>query len=823
MASNANSAKHGQFFVCGKRLKAVKHKNPDPSSCKEYGTYSADNLPYLSVNFGDTTAKSDSYRDSSQFSPPKVKPLFAKGATTGDDTYQYISGFEVEEGGWLFGDVTVSLQAAGKDRLTKKDSTSGKEITTTNLVYEYETAGEGCVLAISDSAWLLREMNGNEFDAPTGKGTKLNRDTTFTIEDGEVKSVKLARTGTHVFTGMTPLDIQVWDGADSTYKTITKIGEEDLNEDGTIPDTLKITYDPYTNLFPGLSGKHNKIPWDADTGTNFDREKHTVPSTQAEAPPRGRQVKIVSKHKDLSGSLVWGDTLRYESRSATMGMRIESYGVVESPLEPFAGTKDALGYNRRTHLTVENRTYTWTHKRFLNSDDLGFLFKVPPHVDSTWYPIEESFLNISGRTFNATSDLFSVVTGATVTWSVKNFQDITDKSVVLNVTRNKEEWESPRFRVCPDKHDYWERLDFSVEVLNGTGKAKIYWGDAKDASISTAYDKLIEGKYPSFGNEWFKHQAFDADYKRKCVDVRVEFDEEYCNVDKSWERPVVDNTIEVRLTNKVTYFGGECSVDEQCVNRNFQGGATKASLSVRASSNSDPNRFTMCHTMMDPHNPVCKECSDDCDCGAGQYCFKADPIITKYKAGKYARGSEQAWAESQIVKHLTCQKKNGLLEPCGSAVAGENDMHDHKYRHKHGDNGDAHWCGEDLWDYKDENRMKELWSGKCVNHMCVECSMEQAHSTCAKYKTCVGGLFKDSHTLDADRNNDFIANSAKLQTDNEMAQAKAATRVDMLTDIMGATLMFVMVSTVATVVSTLLLAGRCASCRNTGDNKVAPQ
>jgi hypothetical protein len=833
MADKTNANKHGQFFVCGKKLKAVKHKREDPQSCKEWGTYDSSKLPFLNVAFDDTTQRgSDNYRDSSQFTAPKVKPTFSDGKG-GDSTYKYISGFEVTDGGWFHENVEkvkISVNARGKDRLTKKDSTNGKDMENTNLLFEYEEAGEGCVLAMDDTAWLLREMNGKEFEEPTNVGDKYPLDTTFTIEGGGVTGVSLARTGTHVFTGLTPLTVRVFDDRASatSTKAVAVISEDDLTADGTIPNSFNFT-DHY-NLFLETSG-HDAVYWDADTSTDFKRSDTSKPFVQAEAPPRGRRVTITSpKVVPGSDTNVWGGNLRYESRSSTMGLRYDYIGVVKSPLLhglTADATQDSI-INRKTKLTVVNRTYTFTHSR-LDSDYRGFNFRAPLHVTSDYYPGgTDSFINVTGKPFAAQSDLFSVVTGATVSWSVKEFPDITDSSVVLNVTRYTDEHDSARFRVCPDKHDYWRRVDFDVEVLRGAGRVKIIWGESTDSSLSSTYH--AELNYPKFsgtGGKWFTRHAIPSPYfKRRCIDVRLEFDESYCNVEDSWERPVVDNTLEVRLTSSASYFGGECTVDEQCITRNFQGGATKASLSVRASANSDPDRFTMCNTMMDPNNPVCKECSKDCDCGAGQYCFLVDSVISNYKDGKYAKGAELAWAEAQIVKHGTCQKKKGLLEPCGAYdhTGQSPSMDSADYHFLHGDSGDHHSCREYLFDYSaDTTGAITLWEGKCINHVCVECQSHTDHSECSKYKTCIGGLYRDSHTLDANRNNDFIANSAKLQTDNELAQAEAANRIDMLTDIMGATLMFVMVSTVAMVTSTLLLAGRCSSCRNTGDNKVSPQ
>jgi len=870
----------GQFFVCGKKLKSMKHKNDAPASCGEWGTFDGDPVPQINVKLSTTNVAAEALA----FKQPSVTAILADepsldgaGGKTGA---KMISGFEVTDGGWFFEgkerytdnsagltftvksfskyeldgttpvDNTVSVALKNtKAWLSKTNDVGGKQLSTSlKYEFEFEEAGEGAILHYDDTLWLLRDLNahtGKDVSAQTNTALIADYATTFDIDEstGKVTGVTLARTGAHTFTdSMLPIEIQVRDltAAHSgqpfvTYKRLAVLDKEDLNADGSIPDTLVI-HDWYSSEYGDKAahhwGKTGDTTGQGPTSSKVERIDRWTAGI-AEHPPRGRMISINKLGVNTLGAgtnhFLWGNTNRYQALSAMYGARLTDIGILDQPLIDDSSTEKKARRLRRhaTSVKVGNGTIEWTYQH-IRLDNTLFKLKRPAH------PVDDvTYKNASRQPFSTKNDIWDILGGGTFKFEVTNYEDITDSSVVTNVTRWSNELDRPRFRVCPNKHDYYERIDFEVEVLRGNGQAAVKYmrsdHDIRDSTKQKTYVKqweFPENLNNAAGVTWFGKTEpapnVALPHKVMCWDVYLEWDEHHCSVNEDWSRPKWDREIEVRLTSKVTYYGGECTTDDQCIDRNYQGGATKASLAVRASANSDPDRFTMCYVGSDTHNPTCKECSDDCDCGAGQYCFLATPIIAKYKTGKYAKGPELAWAESQLVKHMTCQKKKGLLEPCGSNTASDNNHHNQDYRWKHTNDGDQTFCGESLYDYDGKSALTaSLWPGKCVNHLCVECGFEEKQ--CGNTKFCNLGVYQEYVKLDMQRSNPFIKNSAKLQTDNQADQAKAATRVDMLTDIMGATLLFVMVSTLATVISTMLLAGRCASCRQSGgSNKVTP-
>jgi hypothetical protein len=745
---------------------------------------------------------------------------------------------------------------------------------------EWEETGKGALLMIDYGLETLNAIRGKGDANNKLGGTYQVRETKIQFTDDEgIEALDLARSAFHTFDKEEfPIGIKAYKRWDTSATAMTNyyVEASGRNTDGTLKDFL--IRPPYNDKdeHTSLKTKYTQdLKADGKTAVHVDNKI-------AEHAPYGITMTIYDKEGvPLNGHDANGNTAEDRDHQRYMFGKVVSFGALDGFLsiadsaqydtyDKTAGEKanmEQMLYNTERLVSIdENFTQTWTYEE-VQVFSLKVKVDMPVNVGSFYYP---STPKISPRAdkipFESEGNLFKVFTSFHVSFEVEDMEFIGDgvNVTVYKSTAGMEDgvvtrtgnsgtghFTRNRFRVCP-KHNLYESIHFTTEVIEGTGSVRLEYSSAHNMKIDTKYEPFRQydsgdSKSTYYPNNWFKKyeytnggqnqgdisdQGLSTKRNSGCVDVTVVYDNN-CEVNpdkvETW-----DDTLKVRLTAKVNYFGGECIIDDDCVDRTRGGGATKASLAVRESANSDIDRFTFCYVAGDQHAPTCRECHTDTECDGGQFCHDSTKIIENLERGHYFTKEMQAWAQKMINKHGTCQKKEGLGKSCGhklrtknNAAISQGTSYPSDYHTNYIKNGDTHWCGGKLYDY-DGQKIGDQWEGFCESHVCTECTIHHYDDkNMLKWedsgKHCISGQLVNARLTGIMNKNDYWDQAQKLSTENEEATAVAQSKLTMLTDIMGVTLMFGIFTAFSTMLTTLLLMGRCNGCKASSGGKVSPE
>lgn len=876
MFCNAELTNH-YYFVCGRTMKSIKYsvKN-EKNSCGNKGFYK--NPPEILFDVDKQFCT-----DTDFCVRPTITAILEENEVT---------KFTVDDGGWVkevtsamtnidgsstkrvlydWGDLSDLVEDCKDDNgnAIANCNTSPRMHTDLKYTVEWEEAGVGAILALDYALETLNAVRGNGASAG---GTYQKEYTTISYVNGEVTGLNLARTAYHTFPEASfPLRFLPHDkkfaAHTDPYKQDDSYGyyvhkekrsaDGSLKGDFTIRNTEKLNFkwdhdasatkhaaDEGTNHLDNKLNDH--VPWGFSL-TIWDKDNHALNGYNKDKNAAG-------KSKDDFG------------RDNLFG-KIKALGALTAPLEQDStGTYNTyMAYPSALQITPqtsnfgmpklididENFTQSWTYET-ISVHSLSVKMDSPDNSKNFYYETRPKPSPLADRIpFETEANLFDVFTSFKVIFDVEDVVDITDSYANVTVynyyqVNQDSSNKAQRYRVCP-KHPLYESIHFKTEVYEGKGDVKVVYGPSRihtDSWDNTYQPWSHEGTYV-YPNRMFapytwtsekskndEHEHTDSRFNSACIDVQVLFNEDcgYEHGDANY-----DSVLKVRLSAKITYPGGECIIDDDCVDRTNGGGATKASLAVRESVNSDINRFTYCYVADDVHAPTCRECNEETDCDGGQYCFDADKIINNLAHGEYYTSEMKAWAHKMINKHKTCQKKEGLGKSCAIGLKTHNSLGgtrdpthlSTKYREKYTKNGDTTMCGGAIFDY-DGDHLADQWTGFCESHVCVECTKhakkgsldEEVHLS---GKMCVAGQLVNARLTGITSKNDYWDQAQKLSNENEAATKVAENKLTMLTDIMGVTLMFSILTAFSAFISSLLLMGRCNSCKVGSGQKVTPE
>jgi hypothetical protein len=847
------------FYVCGARITSVSFKD-SPESCT-VGAY--DTVPI--IEFDEDSDLACDYLTFSASNTHCKRPVI-EGVLDGSG----LTSFTVKDGGW-FPEAQVST---GKSQLEIDDilydwggellepcadpadtsCVKSKRLSESSHTFavNWETPGKGAYLELDYALSTLNEVRGKSItqDGTTYKkgGTKLKY-TTFSFDGaGALSALSLNRKAYHVFDiEDAPLTLEIvpryYTGAAPTWTS--PILKSNFNADGTL--TVKHELSDFDHgefkTFHSTLANTNTLKVTAQTLDN--QINHQRPKAHKVTIKNEDDVKIVDE--------AWGSlTLSF----GALGHPVSVNGV--NDYDDYYDAGD--GTNQHAEVTKklaqvtylgrdENNTQTWEYSK-LPVHQLRITFSSPNGAGVPYYPNDDKLSPKSDMVpFESESGLFNIFFSGNVSYEVEDIPDFTDSSANVTVYKPNTDMDHKegRLRVCP-KHSLYQSIHFTTEVLegdkfvSGEGKVNVYFGDAIDATsdLSTLYVPYDDDKFPTTRESskyiFTRSSSSSAPVgavRSDCVDVKVVYAEGMCADDTTAE------SLTVKITSKVTYKEGECIIDDDCIDRTNGGGATKASLAVRESANSDIDRFSYCFIAENVHAGTCRECLYDIDCDGGQYCFDASYVFQDID--KYHTPEMKAWAQKTINKHGTCQKKQGLGKTCGTGYKVNKDgankflsvKLDERYVEMYTKNGDGSTCGEYYTDfdghvYRSSNAdNNHAWLGFCESHVCVECTKHVHSSGIEDYehsgKVCVAGQLVNAKDTGITTKNDYWDQAQKLSNANEAATKVAETKLTMLTDIMGVTLMFAILTSVSTVLTTMLLMGRCNGCKSQGNSKVAPE
>lgn len=885
------------FSVCGRKLEKIQFKESE-YDCGERGLYDdgSSSAPKILFDVDDTMCGDDCTRPELEAvlnSDGHVSSFTVKDGGWFKDVQTHKNGHWFEVDNILYdwgGDLEEECdQDPAVDGCVKSPRLHQSSVTN-KYILTWEASGVGATLELDHALHTLNAVRGKKYTTPGGSenvagGAYQKKHTNLAIGNGAVTGLILGRSAYHTFTAESfPLKFKLWSRWSTKFE-FQHLQVEDRNSDGTLKDvTLK---------FPtNVDHKEFKTKWTQDLKADKYTAQHTDNKLN-EHLPLGFPVTIYDVDgKDLNGfdNTAFGNSEGKADSNSNLFGRWKPFGALTGPLvvdtlgSSGVYINDNTGYNTYININSgdqtsqenaaiaqgkllnidENSTQTWLYET-LQAHSLKVKLDSPKNSGSFYY--EDGAKSKTNPDpdripFESNADLFKVFTSFKVSFEVEDILDITDSYV--NVTVTKDAGLSERYRVCP-KHNLYESIHFETEVYEGNGKfyadeqfrrqwlrqVKVYYLPSRDLVTANKKHYLgrLDGAEYRFPNNLYNGYKYalpdtgitpEARFMDGCVDVMLEWDDTMCKTSSEFKANQ-DTTLEVRLSAKVTYFGGECIIDDDCIDRTNGGGATKASFAVRESVNSDIDRFTYCYVGSDSHAPTCRECRYDTDCDGGQFCFDSSKIITALTSGKYYTSEMQAWAHKMINKHGTCQKKEGLGKSCGTSQ--KTDMspgddvpsfltnYNDAYKGKYTKNGDTSYCGAELRDY-DGHVLEKQWEGFCESHVCVECT-DHVHAPAQNGagqnwqalsgKKCIAGQLVNSRLTGITNKNDYWDQAQKLSNDNEAATKVAEAKLTMLTDIMGVTLMFSILTAFSAFLTTMLLMGRCGSCKTQSTSKVAPE